>query len=93
MASRETRTVSFTPQQAKFVDKCVASGQYQSASEVVREGLRLLEQEKKERATAIKKIQAMIEEGARDLDEGRMVDGKQVMKELMGRHQRRLRSK
>ena len=34
--------VSLTPELAKFVEKEVESGLYQTASEVVREGLRLL---------------------------------------------------
>ena len=37
------RNVNLTPYLAEFVDKNVASGRFQNASEVVREGLRLLE--------------------------------------------------
>lgn len=36
--------VSITPELERFVQKLVASGRYHSASEVFREGLRLLEQ-------------------------------------------------
>ena len=49
MPSRENKSVSFTPKQAEFVEACVASGRYQSVSEVVREGIRLLEQEEQKR--------------------------------------------
>ena len=38
MATRENISVSFTPHQAEFLAACVASGRYQSMSEVVREG-------------------------------------------------------
>lgn len=43
MANRQTRNVSLSPIQDAFVDALVASGRYRTASEVVREGLRLLE--------------------------------------------------
>lgn len=37
-----TRNVVLTDQQEKMIESLVASGQYQNASEVLREGLRLL---------------------------------------------------
>ena len=43
MARRATLTVSLTAHQRKFIGRRVSSGGYQSASEVVREALRLLE--------------------------------------------------
>ncbi len=49
MPTRENKSVSFTPEQAAFVDACVTSGLYQSVSEVVREGLRLLERQERRR--------------------------------------------
>lgn len=42
MPSRSALNVSLTPELTKYVGQCVASGQYRSASEVLREGLRLL---------------------------------------------------
>lgn len=38
-----TRNVVLTDHQAHFVEQLVASGRYQNASEVLREGLRLVE--------------------------------------------------
>ena len=38
-----TRNVVLTDYQAEFVERLVSSGRYQNASEVLREGLRLVE--------------------------------------------------
>ena len=43
MPTRKTMNISVTPELERFVASRVASGRYQSASEVVRAGLRLLE--------------------------------------------------
>ncbi len=42
MPLRTTKNVSLTPELGAYIDQAVASGQYQTASEVVRAGLRLL---------------------------------------------------
>ncbi|WP_337172764.1 type II toxin-antitoxin system ParD family antitoxin [Gemmatimonas aurantiaca] len=44
MADRQTRNVSVPAAQEQFIDSLVGSGRYRTASEVVREGLRLLEE-------------------------------------------------
>jgi antitoxin ParD1/3/4 len=75
MANRETRTLSFTPEQAAFLTGCVASGRYQSQSEVVRAALRLLENEEARRAAELARVRAMVAEGVADLDRGDVVDG------------------
>ena len=75
MANRENISVSFTPQQAEFLDACVASGRYQSRSEVVREGLRLLEDRQQQRQAELEGARALIRQGADQLDRGEVVDG------------------
>lgn len=42
MPSNNPLTVSLTPELRRFIEEQVASGRYQTASEVVRAGLRLL---------------------------------------------------
>lgn len=81
MANRENISVSFTPQQAEFLAACVASGRYQSTSEVVREGLRLLEDRQRRREAELERARALIQEGADQLDRGEVVDGETFFKE------------
>lgn len=49
MAIRASVNVSITPELEQFVHDLVASGRYHSASEVFRDGLRLLEQAERRR--------------------------------------------
>lgn len=44
MANRQTRNISLPPYQDAFVESMVSAGRYRTASEVVRQGLRLLEE-------------------------------------------------
>ncbi|WP_425155033.1 type II toxin-antitoxin system ParD family antitoxin [Candidatus Palauibacter sp.] len=44
MAIRQTRNISLPPQQDAFIERLVSLGHYRTASEVVRHGLRLLEE-------------------------------------------------
>ncbi len=44
MADRQTKNVSLTPRQDHFIHMMVAAGRFRTASEVIREGLRLLEE-------------------------------------------------
>ena len=50
---RTTLNVSLTPELERFVTARVASGRYQTASEVVRAGLRLLEQSELRESEAV----------------------------------------
>lgn len=54
-----TMNVSLTPEMLSFVNELTRSGGYASASEVVRDGLRLLEQEK---AAEAKKLAVLRQE-------------------------------
>jgi antitoxin ParD1/3/4 len=62
--------VSLTPALEDFVNQKVSSGRYGSASEVVREALRLLEDRDRLRDAQIGDLKKEIEKGLRQLDTG-----------------------
>jgi antitoxin ParD1/3/4 len=62
-----TMNVSLTPHLEEFVHDTVASGRYQSASEVVRTALRLLEEQERERQAKLEWLRQEIQKG---LDSG-----------------------
>ena len=59
-----TRNVVLTDHQATLVEQLVTSGRYQNASEVLREGLRLVEQREAEGAHRLEALRAAVQLGA-----------------------------
>jgi len=88
MAKRENISVSFTPQQAEFLAACVATGRYQSASEVVREAIRLLQDQQARREAQVERIRELVSQGARQLDAGEVVELEDVLSGLSAKHAR-----
>ena len=82
MATRTTVNVSLTPQLDAFLQSRVKSGQYQTASEVVREALRLLQHQEKQREESLKQLKAKLRRGAAQAGRGDLLDGDQVFQEL-----------
>ncbi len=64
--------VSLTAELEQLVAEKVDGGRYASASEVVREALRLLEERDTEREARLEAIRAKVAIGLRSLDEGRV---------------------
>jgi antitoxin ParD1/3/4 len=66
--------VSLTPALEAFVRERTASGDYNNASEVVREALRVLKQVQEERALRRERLQAALAEGDAALAQGDAVE-------------------
>src|SRR3954468_9702868 len=66
-----TRNVVLTEHQAALVERLVESGRYQNASEVLREGLRLIESLEAEERARLKALREAARTGANDIDAGR----------------------
>lgn len=69
-----TRNVVLSQHQHELVESLVASGQYQNASEVLREGLRLLERQQAENAAKIAVLREAADSGWADHEAGRYDD-------------------
>jgi antitoxin ParD1/3/4 len=69
-----TRNVVLTDSQAKFVEQMVASGHYQNASEVLREGLRLVQAREAEQAAKLAALREAVAVGIADIEAGRYTE-------------------
>ena len=81
--------VSLTPELEKFVEKEVESGLYQTASEVVRAGLRRLKEDQGARLPqapkTLEELEAHLLQSINRLDRGEGVDGEEVFRRLKKR--------
>jgi antitoxin ParD1/3/4 len=66
-----TRNVVLIDHQATLVEQLVTSGRYQNASEVLREGLRLVEKREAEDAHRLGALRAAVRLGTEDIAAGR----------------------
>lgn len=71
VAEMPTRNVVLTEYQAELVERLVSSGRYQNASEVLREGLRLVENQEEEAKARLKALREAAREGIADVEAGR----------------------
>lgn len=76
--------ISLTPALEKFVNDKVASGLYNSVSEVIREAIRLLISREGPSQEDLIRLNRDIEEGLNDTN---VLDGHSAMKDLMSRYE------
>ena len=91
MPARSSLNVSLTPELAKFVRGRVANGSYQTASEVVREALRLLELHEQDQQETLARVRAKLQRGLEQAKRGELVDGEEFMEQLLKRLKQRNR--
>ena len=82
MPIRSSLDISLTPELEQFVESRVASGRYQTPSEVVREGLRLLAEREQAGEAAVEELRAKIRRGVEQADRGELLDGDAVFEEI-----------
>jgi antitoxin ParD1/3/4 len=81
--------VSLTPELEKFVAVKVESGRYTSASEVVREALRLLEEHDRSRSAQIAAFNKELGHRLASLDRGERVDPATARRRIQSKSQAR----
>ncbi len=74
--------VSLTSQLEQFVNEKIKSGLYFTASEVIRDGLRLLREQDEVRGRKVKSLQEKIDRGMAQLDRGEGIPGPVARAEL-----------
>jgi antitoxin ParD1/3/4 len=74
--------VSLTPELEQLVQSKVRSGRYLSASEVVREGLRLLEERDRLFEIRLSELQQKLAIGVEQADRGELLEEEDVFAEL-----------
>lgn len=75
MAAQHAKCIALTPQLEIWVDELVASGEYKSASEVLRDGLRALRDRREKQAAELTEIQARIAKSLDEADRGEYAEG------------------
>jgi len=66
-----TRNINLTEHLDHFVERQLSSGRYSNASEIVREALRLLEEQVQEREAKLKALRQAAKQGFDEIDQGK----------------------
>jgi antitoxin ParD1/3/4 len=86
-----TRNINLTDHYDQFVENEIAVGRYKNASEVLRAGLRLLEQQAREDEEKLAVLRRLTAEGIASLDRGQgvLLDGERQLADFIGKIGRR----
>jgi antitoxin ParD1/3/4 len=69
-----TRNISLTPEQDAFIDEAVKAGDYENASEAVRDAVRALQQRRREDTLKLAILRQHIDAGIGSLDRGEFIE-------------------
>ena len=83
MSRQSTLNVSLTPTLEGFVRAKVKSGAYESASEVIRESLRLFQAVEKQEQSFWSDVRQKVSVARRQIAEGKVVDGEEAMDAIL----------
>ncbi len=75
-------TITLTPDLEDFVQSRVDTGRYKSVVEVIRQGLRLLEDMESMIDVPVSELRERIAVGVEQADRGELLDGEEVFREL-----------
>jgi antitoxin ParD1/3/4 len=75
--------VHLTPELERLVQNKVQSGRYNSASEVVREALRLIDQKDELRSIQLQELRSRVDKGLAQAERGEGADGEIFMQALI----------
>jgi antitoxin ParD1/3/4 len=85
-----TKNISLPKDLEEYIDAKVASGEYAHASEVVRDGLRLMMQQEAEK---LEWLRAAIAEGVASADQGELYDSEAMLAQVKARGRRFLEAR
>lgn len=84
MGRIDKRSITLSAELATAVDDAVATGEYASASEVIRDALRLWKERRDLFGYTVEELRALIQEG---IDSGPAEDGSAFMEKLMATYE------
>jgi antitoxin ParD1/3/4 len=90
-----TRNINLTEHLDHFVERQVASGRFSSASEIVREALRLLEEQEEERKAKLRALRQAAKSGFDEIDQGKgvVLKGKKAIDQFIANIETEVRTK
>lgn len=83
MARQTTLNVSLTPPLREYVRSRVKSGRYESASEVIRDSLRALQDRERAAEAFWLGVREKVAVARQQVEEGKTIDGERAMDEIM----------
>src|SRR5271170_7076671 len=90
-----TRNINLTDHFDHFVERQVSSGRYSNASEIVRDALRLMEEQEQEREAKLKAIRQAARLGFDEIDQGKgiVLKGRKAIRRFIAEVEGEVRTK